>query len=244
MAKARWFTKLDIRAAFHRLRIKEGDEWKTAFRTRFGLFEWLVTPFGLAGAPATFQRYINGTLADFLDEFCSAYMDDVLIYSSGSYKDHMRKVRSVVERLGKVGLKIDIDKCEFAAKEVKYLGFIISAGEGIKVDPAKVEAIRGWEAPTNVKEVRSFLGFAHFYRDFIEEFSDLAAPLTQLTRKDCPFKWTKAQEHAFNTLRERFILAPIMAHWDPDRATVLEADCSGYSIGACLRWMMKDYSDR
>ena len=234
LAKARWFTKLDVRAAFHRLRIKEGDEWKTAFRTRFGLFEWLVTPFGLAGAPATFQRYINGTLADFLDEFCSAYMDDVLIYSGGSYKDHMRKVRSVVERLGKAGLKIDIDKCEFAAKEVKYLGFIISAGEGIKVDPAKVEAIRGWEAPTNVKEVRSFLGFANFYRDFIEEFSDLAAPLTLLTRKDCPFKWTKAQEHAFNTLRERFILAPIMAHWDPDRATVLEADCSGYSIGACL----------
>ena len=140
----------------------------------------------------------------------------------------------MVERLGKAGLKFDIDKCEFAAKEVKYLGFIISAGEGIKVDPAKVEAIRGWEAPTNVKEVRSFLGFANFYRDFIEEFSDLAAPLTLLTRKDCPFKWTKAQEHAFNTLRERFILAPIMAHWDPDRATVLEADCSGYSIGACL----------
>jgi hypothetical protein len=234
MAKARWLTKIDVRWAFHRLRIREGDEWKTAFRTRFGLFEWLVTPFGLSGAPATFQRYINGTLAEFLDRFVSAYMDDVMIYSDGSYKDHMAKVRQVVERLAKAGLKLDIDKCEFAVKEVKYLGFIISAGEGVKVDPEKVDAIRSWEAPTTVKAVRSFLGFANFYRDFIEDFSELAAPLVRLTRKEEPWRWKKAEQAAFEELKQRFITAPILAHFDPEKPTILEADCSGYSLGACL----------
>src|ERR1700742_367100 len=103
LAKARWFTKIDVRAAFHPIRIKEGDEWKTAFRTRYGLFEWLVTPFGLTGAPATFQRYINRTLQDYLDEFCSAYIDDILIYSDGSLKDHRQKVKQVLQRLQDAG---------------------------------------------------------------------------------------------------------------------------------------------
>ncbi|KAI1002903.1 hypothetical protein K3495_g5301 [Podosphaera aphanis] len=165
IAKARYFTKVDVRAAFHRLRIKEGDEWKTAFRTRFGLFEWLVTPFGLVGAPATFQRYINSTLDYFLDQFCSAYMDDVLIYSDSSRNNHLNKVRLVLERLGKAGLKLDIEKYEFAVQEIKYLGFVIIAGQGVKVDRSKVEAIKAQEAPTSVKGVRSFIGFANFYRD-------------------------------------------------------------------------------
>lgn len=106
-------------AAFHKIRIKEGDEWKTAFRTRYGLYEWLVTPFGLTGAPATFQRYINNTLREYLDEFCSAYIDDVLIYSDGSLSDHREKVRKVMKRLLDAGLQVDIDKCEFEAKTVK-----------------------------------------------------------------------------------------------------------------------------
>ncbi|XP_044714522.1 reverse transcriptase (RNA-dependent DNA polymerase) domain-containing protein [Hirsutella rhossiliensis] len=150
LATARWFTKLDVRAAFHRLRVRHGDEWKTAFRTRYGQFEWLVTPFGLTGAPATFQRYINSHLHDLLDEFCSAYMDDVIIYSDGDYLDHMTKVRTVMERLRNAGLKLDLEKCAFAVKEVKYLGFIIKAGEGVTVDPEKIQAIRDWEAPTTV----------------------------------------------------------------------------------------------
>ena len=234
MSKARWFTKVDVRAAFHRLRIKEGDEWKTAFRTRFGLFEWLVTPFGLAGAPAAFQRYINSTLDEFLDWFCSAYLDDVLIYTDGSYEDHMAKVNMVLERLGAAGLKLDIKKCEFAVKQVKYLGFIITAGEGIKVDPEKVEAIRKWEAPTNVRGVRSFIGFANFYRDFIENFGDIAAPLLELTKKNTPFRWGTKEQAAFERLKTLFITAPVLALWDNDLDTVVEADCSGYAMGACL----------
>jgi hypothetical protein len=234
LSTARWYTKLDVRAAFHRLRIKEGDEWKTAFRTRFGLFEWLVTPFGLAGAPATFQRYINGTLQEFLDVCCSAYMDDVLIWSSGDYADHMEKVSRIISKLKAAGLNLDLTKCEFAVQEVKYLGFIIQAGEGIKVDPEKVEAIKAWEAPTNIKGIRSFLGFANFYRDFINNFSHIATPLTKLTRKQAAFIWNKEHEDAFQELKELFITAPILAHWDPDKDTVLECDCSGYALGGVL----------
>lgn len=234
LSKARWLTKVDVRAAFHRLRIKAGDEWKTAFRTRFGSFEWLVTPFGLAGAPSAFQRYINSALGDQLYAICSAYMDDVLIYSDGSYEDHLGKVAQVLKRLSDAKLQLDIKKSQFAVKEVKYLGFVISAGEGIKVDSEKVEAIASWEAPTSVKGVRSFLGFANFYREFMPDFSEVAAPLTALTKKDVVFRWGPDEEQAFGLLKRRFMTAPILAMWDPDRPTVVEADSSGYAIGACL----------
>jgi hypothetical protein len=142
LAKARYYTKMNVRAAFQKLRIKKGNEWKTAFRTRFGLFKWVITPFGLAGASAIFQKYINSILDDFLDKFCSAYMNDVFIYSDGSYQNHISKVKKVLRRFHKAGLKLDIEKSEFAFSEVKYLGFVISAGEGIKVNPGKVEAIK------------------------------------------------------------------------------------------------------
>jgi hypothetical protein len=197
LSKARWFTKLDVQAAFHRLRIKLGDEWKTAFRTQLGLFEWLVTPFGLAGTPATFQRYINETLRKFLDIFCSAYMDDMLIWTDGDYGDHMEKVGLVLGKLKAAVLNLNLSKCKFAVKETKYLGFIVTAGEGIKMDPEKVKAIKEWEAPINATGVRSFLGFANFYRDFIDNFSKLADPLTKLTRKSAAFVWGKDEEKSF-----------------------------------------------
>ncbi|KAL5592940.1 uncharacterized protein BROUX77_002577 [Berkeleyomyces rouxiae] len=234
LAKARYFTKVDVRAAFHKIRVKEGDEWKTAFRTRFGLYEWLVTPFGLTGAPATFQRYINSTLREHLDDFCSAYLDDVLIYTDGSRKEHMEKVELVLKKLGDAGLCLDLNKCEFAVTETKYLGFIIQAGQGVKVDPAKVAAIREWVPPTNVKGVRSFIGFANFYRQFIDSFSEVAAPLVSLTKKGVPWKWGQAEESAFETLKNLFITAPVLAMWDEDRTTVVECDCSGWALGGTL----------
>ena len=131
IGKARWFTKLDVIAAFHKIRIAKGQEWLTSFRTRFGLFEWLVTPFGLANAPSTFQRYVNWVLRDFLDEFASAYLDDILIFSSGSLRDHQRKVSTVLQRLADAGLQLDVDKCEFEVQSTKYLGFIVEAGKGV-----------------------------------------------------------------------------------------------------------------
>ncbi|KAK1918688.1 hypothetical protein P3342_001737 [Pyrenophora teres f. teres] len=156
MAKAVWYTKLDVSAAFHKIRIKEGDEWKTAFRTRFGSFEWQVTPFGLTGAPATFQRYINDVLREFLDEFVSAYIDDVIIFTNGSLDEHRQQVLRVMKKLQEAGLQLDIDKCEFEQKRVKYLGYIVDSEKGICVDPEKVEAIKAWEPPSTVKGVRGF----------------------------------------------------------------------------------------
>lgn len=183
LSKSKWFTKLDVKSAFHRIRIREGDEWMTAFRCRLGLFEWLATPFGLVNAPATFQRYINEQLREHLDLNATAYMDDVLAYTDGSEKDHWKVVRSILTKLDKAGLYLDIDKCEFLKKDVKNLGFIIRAGESVTVDPSKVKAIFDWQSPTSVKGVRSFLGFANFYRCFINRFSDIAALLINLTKK-------------------------------------------------------------
>jgi hypothetical protein len=240
MAKARWFTKLDVIAAFHKIRIAPGEEWKTAFRTRYGLYEWNVTPFGLTGAPATFQRFINQTLQQYLDDFVSAYVDDIIIYSNGSLVDHRRKVGRVLQKLKEAGLQCDISKSEFEQSTVKYLGFVIRAGEGIHVDPKKVEAIRAWETPKTVREVRGFLGFANFYRSFIPHFATLSAPLTKLTKKDTTFKWDESCQQAFNELKELFINAPILAHFEEGKETVLEADASGWATGAVLSQRQDD----
>jgi hypothetical protein len=234
IGKAKWFTKLDVVAAFHKIRIKEGDEWMTAFRTRYGLFEWMVTPFGLANAPSTFQKYINWALRDYLDEFCSAYVDDILIYTDGSRKEHQEHVKKVLVRLQDAGLQLDIDKCEFEVKETKYLGFVISTKTGVNMDPAKVQAILDWEAPTSVRSVRSFLGFANFYRTFIKDYARIAIPLTQLTHKDQDFVWTQNAEDAFVRLKKIFTTAPALIQFDPDRETILETDSSGWCVGGIL----------
>lgn len=234
IGQAKWFTKLDVIAAFHKIRIAEGQEWMTAFRTRYGLFEWMVTPFGLANAPSTFQRYINWALRDYLDEFCSAYVDDILIYTDGPLEMHRGHVRRVLQRLRDTGLQIDIDKCEFEVQSTKYLGFIVEAGKGMRMDPAKVEAIIQWEPPTSVKSVQSFLGFANFYRTFIKGFSKLTAPLTALVRKDQTFHWTADADKAFEKLKQMFVSAPLLVRFDHERETIVETDASGWCVGGIL----------
>lgn len=233
ISKAKWFTKLDVIAAFHKIRVAEGDEWKTAFRTRFGLYEWLVTPFGMANSPSTFQRYINWTLREYLDEFCSAYLDDVLIYTDGSLEQHQDHVRKVLRKLQESGLNVDIKKCEFGVKSTKYLGLIIDAEKGIRMDPEKVKAIMEWEPPKTVKGVRSFLGFANFYRRFIRDFSGIAAPLTRLTG-DVSFNWGEEEQAAFEKLKRIFVTEPILATFHSERDTILECDSSGYATGGVL----------
>ena len=232
---ARWLTKVDVISAFHKIRMAEGHEHKTAFRTRFGSFEWLVCPFGLSGAPATFQRYINSLLRAHLDDFASAYMDDVIIYSNGSREDHFRKVKTVLQKLWDGGLFLDPGKSEFAKKKIKYLGFIVYAdGNGVGPDPEKVEAVRNWKTPKTQKEVRRFLGFANYYRVFIANYSKVATPLTALTGKGAPFTWGKVEEAAFQKLRDKFCTAPVLSHWDPTLPTFLETDCSGFAQGGAL----------
>ena len=197
IGKAWWFTKLDVIAAFHKICIAESQEWLTSFCTRFGLFEWLVTLFGLANASSTFQHYVNWVLHDFLDEFASAYLDDILIFSSGSLRDHQKKVSTVLQCLADMGLQLDIDKCEFEVQSTKYLGFIVEADKGVQMDPAKIEAIQNWQALTTVCDVCSFLGFTNFYQRFIHNFADVTASLTALTQKEMKFVWSKLVDEAF-----------------------------------------------
>jgi hypothetical protein len=165
LSRAKWFTKLDICGAYNLIQMAEGEEWKTAFRTRYGLFESLVMPFGLTNALATFQNFINDVLTPYLDRFCTAYLDDTLIYSD-TFEEHQEHVNWVLEAFEKAGLHLKPEKCEFHYQEVKYLGLIIST-EGIKMDPEKITAVQDWEAPRNLKDVRTFLGFANFYHCFV-----------------------------------------------------------------------------
>ena len=233
LGRAKWFTKLDVTAAFHRIRVKEGDEWLTAFKTRFGLFQWNVAPFGFVNSPAAFQRFVNTVLQDYLDSFVTAYVDDFLIFSSGSIEDHRTKVKQVLERLDSAGLFLDIDKCEFETKKVKYLGYVIDHGK-ITMDSKKVEAIKSWRAPTSTKEVRQFLGFANFYRLFIKDYAGTTAPLTALTGKKTaksPFVWTPIEQRAFEKLKEAFTSAPLLQAFDPDKEARIISDASNWAVG-------------
>jgi len=189
-------------------------------------------PFGLCNAPATFQNYINHTLFDLLDRICTAYLDDVLIYSSNR-KEHRDHVREVVLRLREAGLQIDINKCEFETTKTKYLGLIVTPN-GIQMDPVKVSAILTWKPPPGVKDLRRFLGFANFYRRFIRDFSKITRPLNELLKKEVVWAWEHEQQAAFDQLKQAFATAPILAFYDYSRKTVLETDASDWASGGVL----------
>lgn len=232
LSRAKYYTKLDIISAFNCIRMQEGQEWLTAFNTRYGLFESLVMPFGLCNAPATFQARINEILRPYLDIFCTAYIDDILIYSD-SLEEHRKHVKQVFEALCGTGLQLDIKKCEFEVPEVKYLGMIISTS-GVKVDPQKIKCIIDWKPPQHVKDVQAFLGFSNFYRRFIDKFSLIVKPLVALTKKDAKFLWSDSCQKAFESLKSSFIKAPVLKHFDPDRKIYLETDASDFVTAAVL----------
>ena len=229
---AKIFTKLDLKAGYNLIRIKEGDEWKTAFRSRYGHFEYLVMPFGLANAPATFQNMMNEIFKDLIDMGVVIYLDDILIYSENE-DDHVALVKKVLARLQEHQLAIAPEKCEWHKSRVNFLGYIISA-EGVEMDQAKIKAVLEWEAPKTVKEVQSFLGFANFYRRFIEGYSRLTRPLTDLTKKSEKFVWSEECSRAFEGLKKRFTSAPILRHFDPELPCVVECDASDFALGAVL----------
>lgn len=228
-----WFSKIDLKNGYNLIRIKKGDEWKTAFRTRYGHYEFLVMPFGLTNAPATFQGFIQYIFRDLIDQGVVAYIDDILIYSK-TLEEHERLVAEVLSRLAKHNLAAAVDKCVFHVHEVEFLGYVISQ-DGIAMAEDKVESIRKWEQPKNVKDVQAFLGFANFYRRFIEGFSRAAKPLTDLTKKTLgKFQWTAEADKAFKTLKAKFTEAPILKHFDPEKQAILETDASDFAIGAVL----------
>jgi hypothetical protein len=232
LSKATYFTKLDVRGAYNLIRMAEGEEWKTMFRTRYGLFESLVMPFGLTNAPADFQRFINDVLNPFLNRCATAYLDDILIYSD-NLEEHREHVRHVLEKLSAAGLHLKPEKCEFYQKEVKYLGLIIGA-DGIKMDPEKIAAVRDWPVPRKVRDVRSCLGFANFYRRFIRGYSEVFRPLTRLTRKGVTLRWGAEEQAAFAALQIAFTSAPVLRSFDHDRDVVVETDASDYVSAGVL----------
>jgi hypothetical protein len=238
LSQAKVFTKIDLRGAYNLVRIKKGDEWKTAFRTRYGHFEYTVMPFGLTNAPAVFQHMMNDIFRDYLDQFVVIYLDDLLIFSK-SQEEHDKHVALVLEKLREVGLYAKLEKCEFDKDSIEFLGYVISP-EGIVMDKSKVDTLLSWAPPTTLKEVQSFLGFANFYRIFIKNYSSLVAPLTALTRKDCPFQWSTQAQQAFDKLKTKFTTAPILAHARFDQPYVVETDGSDFALGAVLSQIQED----
>lgn len=229
---AKVFTKLDLRNAYHLVRIREGDEWKTAFNTPTGHFEYRVLPFGLTNAPAVFQALVNDVLRDMVNQFVFVYLDDILIFSP-SLQVHTQHVRQVLQRLLENQLYVKAEKCVFHAQSVPFLGFVVSAGE-IKADPCKVRAVAEWPAPDSRKALQRFLGFANFYRRFIRNFGQIAAPLTALTSPKVLFKWNTGAQEAFDKLKSRFISAPVLSIPDPERQFIVEVDASDVGVGAVL----------
>jgi len=189
------FTKLDLRGAYNLLMIRPGDEWKTAFRTRYGHFEYTVMPFGLTNALAVFHHLMNDIFRDYMDEFVVVYLDDILIFSKDQ-EIHDKHVRLVFATLQEHGLYAKLEKCEFDKSSVVFLGYVISP-DGIFMDKSKVETIQCWATPSLVKDVQRFLGFANFYRRFIKGYSKIATSLITLTCKDKPFSWNPTAQAAF-----------------------------------------------
>jgi hypothetical protein len=240
----KFLSKLDLQDAYHRIPIAEGDRWKSAFRTRYGHFEYCVMPFGLTNAPATFQAYINKALAGLVDLICIVYLDDILIFSD-SEEEHTKHVRAVLDRLRRYALYANPKKCSLFQREVDFLGYVVGA-DGIKMDQTRVDSIQDWPKPQSYSELQTFLGFVNFYRRFIEGYSHIARPLIDMLKgskdgkKFGPWRWDPAAETAFSWLKEAFTKAPILAHFDPQRRIRVETDASKFAIAAILKQLQKD----
>ncbi|KAL0539868.1 hypothetical protein IC582_024089 [Cucumis melo] len=226
------FSKIDLRSGYHQLRIKDGDVPKTAFRSRYGHYEFIVMSFGLTNAPAVFMDLMNRVFREFLDTFVIVFIDDILIYSK-TEAEHEEHLRIVLQTLRDNKLYEKFSKCEFWLKQVSFLGHVVSKA-GVSVDPAKIEAVTGWTRPSTVSEVRSFLGLAGYYRRFVENFSRIATPLTQLTRKGAPFVWSKACEDSFQNLKQKLVTASVLTVPDGSGSFMIYSDASKKGLGCVL----------
>ena len=229
---AKVFSKIDLRSGYHQIKIHDDDIHKTAFRTRYGLYEFLVLPFGLTNAPASFMCLMNDIFRDELDSIVIIYLDDILVFSENE-EQHKIDLEHVLKKLEEHKLYAKLSKCEFFKSEIGFLGHIISR-KGIAVDPSKVKSIVDWPTLTCVKDVQSFLGLVNYYRRFIHKLAKIAAPLTELLKKDKPFVWARRQESAFNALKKAMTQAPVLVIFDPSRPVSVHTDASKYAIGAVL----------
>ncbi|CAI7810412.1 unnamed protein product [Closterium sp. NIES-53] len=226
------FSKLDLRSGYWQIKMADNSIHKTAFRTRYGSYEYLVMPFGLCNAPATFQAEMNHILWPLLDENVVVYLDDILIYSK-NMKEHVEHLRKVFEILRKNKFYVKLSKSDFTLKKVQFLGHMVSA-EGVHVDPRKIEAVKKWKVPENMKELQQFLGFTNHYNRFVPQYAKIEAPLTDLLKKDAPFKWDTPHQQAMEQLQTALTTAPVLILPDPEKDYVVEADASDQAVGAVL----------
>jgi hypothetical protein len=232
LSKAKVFSKIDLRSGYHQIKIRPEDIPKTAFSTRYGLYEYLVMSFRLTNAPAHFMYLMNSVFMQELDKFVVVFIDDILIYSKNE-EEHVEHLRIVLSQLREHQLYAKFSKCEFWLKKVPFLGHILS-GDGISIDPTKVQGVLDWKVPTTVHEVRSFLGLADYYCCFILDFSKIAKPMTRLLEKDKKFDWTPECEQAFHTLRTLLTSAPVLAQPDIEKPFDVYCDASNTGLGCVL----------
>ena len=232
LAGSTYFTTLDLAAGYWQVGIEECDKEKTAFSTRRGHFEFNVMPFGLTNAPATFQRLMECVLAGLTGEQCLIYLDDIIVFSS-TFEEHLRRLANVFAALREAGLKLKPSKCFFAQKEVHYLGHVISAA-GVSPDPAKTEVVSLYPIPTDLKQLRQFLGLANYYRRFVPDFSKIAEPLHKLLRKGATYNWNTACQEAFTELKHRLVTPPVVTYPDFKLPFLLYTDASDFALGEFL----------
>ncbi|KAL6471884.1 hypothetical protein MHYP_G00205340 [Metynnis hypsauchen] len=232
LAAARWFSTLDLASGYWQVEINTEDKEKTAFVTRTGLYEFDVLPFSLCNAPSTFQHLMELVLADLQWTSCLIYLDDIIVFGR-TFEEHLSQLQMVLRKLKEANLKVKPSKCQLFAKEVQYLGHIISQ-EGIMTDPAKVAAVKEWKVPQSQTEVRSFLGLASYYRRFVQDFATIARPLHKLTEKGAKMIWSAQCQNAFDELKKCLITTPILAFPDPEKPFLLDTDASDVGIGGVL----------
>jgi hypothetical protein len=232
LAGAKIFSKIDLRSGYHQIKIRSSDIPKTAFSTRYGLYEFLVMSFGLTNAPAYFMYLMNSVFINELDKFIVVFIDDILIYSKNEAK-HTKHLHIVLQRLRDHKLYAKFSKCEFWLDSVKFLSHTISK-DGISVDPSKVQEVMDWKPPKSVYQIRSFLGLAGYYRRFIPDFSRIAKPMTELLKKGVKFVWSEECDKAFHTLREHLTSTPVLTQPNMSKPFEVFCDASGTGLGCVL----------
>lgn len=231
LAGSQYFSKLDLRAGYHQIRVVEEDVHKTAFRTHQGHYEYLIMPFGLCNAPSTFQCAMNQIFRDHLRKFVLVFFDDILIYSR-SWAEHIQHLREVFSILAKHQFHVKGSKCIFGETSIEYLGHVITQ-TGVQVDRSKIEAMQQWPRPKSLTELRGFLGLIGYYRKFVKDYGTIARPLTAMTKKG-GFRWTHEGEEAFEKLKYAMTTTPVLAMPDFTKTFEVHTDASKYGIGAVL----------